>query len=135
MLRLMLAGTLLLSAPVLASPPPATRAGVAGSLLPYAGFAVVTYVFMYYLRQLASHGSSSSVRVVGGGNPTLAAEWFAGVGAATPFKGRFLYTQDDELLRRRRKAADRMAVDAANQHAGTVATRPSTHWPVTHRPP
>jgi len=45
-----------------------------------------------------------------------------------PFKGRFLYTQDDELLRRLRKAADRMAVDAANQHAGTVATRPSTHW-------
>jgi signal transduction histidine kinase len=38
---------------LLASPPPATRAGVAGSLLPYAGFAVVTYVFMYYLRQLA----------------------------------------------------------------------------------
>ena len=38
---------------LLASPPPATREGVAGSLLPYAGFAVVSYAFMYYLRQLA----------------------------------------------------------------------------------
>lgn len=38
---------------LLASPPPATREGVAGSLVPYAGFAVVTYAFMYYLRQLA----------------------------------------------------------------------------------
>ena len=30
-----------------------------------------------------------------------------------PIQGWFLYTQDDELLRRHRKAADRMGVDAA----------------------
>jgi hypothetical protein len=33
-----------------------------------------------------------------------------------PIQGWFLYTQDDELLRRR-KAADRMAVDAATNPA------------------